>query len=80
MIVICEECGKKYSIDPLKIKSDKARFKCKVCDFIITVIKPVEAPATSFPKPQFVEPRKGVDVKKTSAFKRKDKRKYPRTK
>ncbi len=80
MIVICEECGKKYSIDPLKIKSDKARFKCKVCDFIITVIKPVEAPATSFPKPPLVEPEKEVDVKKTSAYKRKNKGKYARTK
>jgi len=80
MIVICEECGKKYSIDPSKIKGDKARFKCKVCDFIITIIKPVEAPATSFPKPPLVEPEKEVDIKKTSAFKRKNKRKYARTK
>ncbi|MBW1821036.1 MAG: zinc-ribbon domain-containing protein, partial [Deltaproteobacteria bacterium] len=80
MIVICEECGKKYSIDPSKIKGDKAKFKCKVCDFIITVIKPVEAPATSFPKPPFVEPEKKVDVKKTSAYKRKNKRTFARTK
>ncbi len=62
MIVICEECGKKYNIDPLKIKGDKAKFKCNVCDFIITVIKPaetpVETPATSFPKPQFTESEK----------------------
>ncbi len=84
MIVICEECGKKYNIDPLKIKGAKAKFKCKVCDFIITVIKPVEtpveAPATSFPKPQFTKPDKEVDVKKTSAYKRKNKKKYARTK
>ncbi|MBW1820237.1 MAG: zinc-ribbon domain-containing protein [Deltaproteobacteria bacterium] len=80
MIVICEECGKKYSIDPLKIKGDKAKFKCKVCDFIITVIKPVETPATSFPKAPFVEADEEVDAKKTSAYKRKNKRKYARTK
>ncbi len=42
MLVICEECGKEYTINPLKIKEDKARFKCSACDFIITVIKPVE--------------------------------------
>jgi len=80
MIVICEECGKKYSIDPLKIKGDKARFKCKVCDFIITVIKPVETPAPSLPKPQFTKPDKEVDVKKTSAYKRKNKRIFAGTK
>jgi len=61
MIVICEECGKKYSIDPSKIKGDKANFKCRVCDFIITVIKPVDVPATSFPKPPFVEPQKNKE-------------------
>ncbi len=80
MIVICEECGKKYNIDPLKIKSDKAKFKCNVCDFIITVIKPVETPTTSFPKAPFIEPDEEVDVKKTSAYKRKNKRKYARIK
>ena len=80
MIVICEDCGKKFSIDPLKIKGNKARFKCDVCDFIITVIKPVETPATSLPKPQFTEPDGKVDVKKTSAYKQKNKSKYTRTK
>ena len=75
MIVICEECGKKYSIDPLKIKGESAKFKCKVCDFIISVIKPVEAPAAAFPKPQFVEPEKEMVSQKTSADKKKIKRK-----
>ena len=44
MIVICEECGKKYKIDPTKIKGEQARFKCKACSHIITVKKqePVE--------------------------------------
>jgi len=80
MIVICEECGKKYSIDPLKIKGEAAKFKCNVCDFIISVIKPVEAPAASFPKPPFVKPEKEADFKKTSADKKKIKRKFSRTK
>ena len=46
MIVICEECGKKYKIDPAKIKGEQARFKCKACSHIITVKKqePVEMP------------------------------------
>ena len=40
MIVICEECGKKYRIDPEKIKGAKARFKCRACSNLITVEKP----------------------------------------
>ena len=80
MIVICEECGKKYSIDPLKIKGEAAKFKCKVCDFIISVIKPVETPAASFPKPPFVEPEKEAVFKKKSADKKKIKRKFARAK
>ena len=40
MIVICDECGKKYRIDPSKIKGTEARFKCKSCNHIITVTKP----------------------------------------
>ena len=40
MIVICEECGKKYRIDPAKIPEKGARFKCKSCSNVITVSKP----------------------------------------
>ena len=40
MIVICEECGKKYRIDPAKIPEKGARFKCKSCSHVITVSKP----------------------------------------
>ncbi|MDJ0622891.1 MAG: cache and HAMP domain-containing protein [Desulfocapsaceae bacterium] len=39
MVVICEECGLKYQIDPSKIKGDKARFKCKGCSTSIVVDK-----------------------------------------
>ena len=80
MIVICEECGKKFSIDPSKIKGNQAKFKCDVCDFIIMVTKPVETPAISFPKPQPAKPVKKVAIKKTPAYKRKKKSKYARTK
>ncbi len=44
MIVICEECGKKYRIDPTKIKGAAARFKCRVCAHMIMVSKPRSAP------------------------------------
>ena len=39
MVVICEECGLKYQIDPSKIIGDKARFNCKGCSFSIIVDK-----------------------------------------
>ena len=39
MIVICEECGKKYRIDPSKIKGKAASFKCRVCTHVIMVTK-----------------------------------------
>jgi HAMP domain-containing protein len=80
MIVICEECGKKYSIDPLKIKGDMAKFKCKLCDFIITVTKPVGTPAKPAPMPPFVEPEKETAVKTTSPHKKKSNRRFARTK
>jgi predicted Zn finger-like uncharacterized protein len=43
MIVICEECGKKYRIDSSKIKGVAARFKCRVCTHMIMVSKPQAA-------------------------------------
>jgi predicted Zn finger-like uncharacterized protein len=47
MIVICEECGKKYRIDPSKIKGAAARFKCRVCTHMIMVSKLKDAPAAA---------------------------------
>jgi HAMP domain-containing protein len=44
MIIICEECGKKYRIDPLKIKGKAASFKCRVCTHLIVVSKPEPPP------------------------------------
>lgn len=40
MITICEECGKKYKIDPAKITGTEAKFKCKACGHLITAYKP----------------------------------------
>jgi predicted Zn finger-like uncharacterized protein len=39
MIVICEECGKNYRVDPEKIQGNKARFKCTDCGHLITALK-----------------------------------------
>ncbi|MEE4242576.1 MAG: cache domain-containing protein [Desulfopila sp.] len=39
MVVICEECGLKYQIDPSKIVGDRARFNCKGCSTSIVVDK-----------------------------------------
>ena len=50
MIVICEECGKKYRIDPSKIKGKAASFKCRSCTHLIVVSKP--APAEEQPEPE----------------------------
>ena len=52
MIVICEECGKKYRIDPSKIKGKAASFKCRSCTHLIVVSKP-EPP----PEPPEIVPR-----------------------
>ncbi|MFP4314781.1 MAG: HAMP domain-containing protein [Desulfovibrionales bacterium] len=47
MIVICEECGKKYRIDPEKISGQEAKFKCKSCSHEIVVQKPEGKPAAA---------------------------------
>ena len=50
MIVICEECGKKYRIDVAKIKGSAARFKCRVCTHMIMVAKPTpDSPTAAAP-------------------------------
>ena len=52
MIIICEECGKKYKIDPSKIRGKAAGFKCRTCTHFIVVSKPTptEAPRTTDPE------------------------------
>lgn len=39
MVVTCEKCGKKYRVDPVKIKGKAASFNCHVCSDIIMVFK-----------------------------------------
>jgi predicted Zn finger-like uncharacterized protein len=52
MIVICEECGKKYRIDPAQIRGQEARFKCKACSHVIIVSKPqAQTPGPPDPAP-----------------------------
>ena len=67
MIVICEDCGNKYRIDPGKIKGDTAKFKCKTCSHIITVFKPKPKPPQPEPEPPpFIEPDDEVRQSETA--------------
>ena len=56
MIIICEECGKKYRVDPAKIKGRAASFKCRSCAHPIVVSKAQSPPPTPAPEPA-PEPR-----------------------
>lgn len=56
MIVICEDCGKKYRVDPSKIKKKSVKFKCKACNHIITVSRPVEQSPEAAPASRPVPP------------------------
>jgi len=47
MIIICEDCGKKYRIDPSKLQGRSARFKCKACNHLIQL--PESTPAGGSP-------------------------------
>jgi predicted Zn finger-like uncharacterized protein len=67
MIIICEECGKKYRIDPSKIKGQTAKFRCKACNHILTVSKPeIKSPEPA--PPQFVEPDGEVSKQSQTAY------------
>ncbi len=72
MIVICEECGKKYQIDAGRIKGKQARFKCKGCGHLVTVTKPAEEPAPAPPRP---EPGAGASAGETGKEKKKKEKK-----
>lgn len=53
MLVICEDCAKKYNINESRIQGARARFICRECGHIIIVNKPessrhpVSSPVTS---------------------------------
>jgi HAMP domain-containing protein/DNA-directed RNA polymerase subunit RPC12/RpoP len=44
MLVICEDCAKKFDIDENRIKGERAKFTCNQCGHIIVVEKPPMAP------------------------------------
>ena len=46
MIIICEECGKKYQIDPARIKASGVKAKCTACGNMMTIPKPETKPET----------------------------------
>jgi predicted Zn finger-like uncharacterized protein len=56
MIVICEECGKRYDIDAAKIKGPEARAKCKACGHIITITRKENRPPAPSPPLRAREP------------------------
>lgn len=43
LIVICEDCGKKYRVEADKIRSRSATFTCRRCGHPIQVVRPLEA-------------------------------------
>jgi HAMP domain-containing protein len=53
MIVICEECGKKYQIDPSRIKGAGAKAKCKACGSMMNISKPEDEPIERQPPTRF---------------------------
>lgn len=61
MIVICEECGKKYQIDPDKLKGETGKAKCKACGNLITIKKSdSKAPDPTPPPPPPPEEEKAL--------------------
>lgn len=44
MLVICEECGRKYRLDPNLIQHDEAWITCKICKHRFAVRKPAPEP------------------------------------
>jgi predicted Zn finger-like uncharacterized protein len=66
MIVICEECGKKYDIDPAQIKGREAKAKCKSCGHLIIVTKKEISPsAAPLSKAKGVPPRRKEPEERT---------------
>ncbi len=60
MLVICEDCGKKFNIDETRIKKKKAKFTCNECGHIVVV----EKPEAAIPAPD----NKPLPVKKDVEF------------
>ena len=56
MIIICEECGRKYRINPANIRGRAASFKCRSCAHTIVVKKAQPTPSPPAPE-QASDPR-----------------------
>lgn len=46
MIFTCDQCGKKFKLNPDKMKENVARFKCSGCGYLITAKKPAGTAGT----------------------------------
>ncbi|MFC1859328.1 zinc-ribbon domain-containing protein [Thermodesulfobacteriota bacterium] len=57
MIVFCEDCGRKYRIDPERMDGRKIEFSCESCGHMINVSKPGanEPGANTRPAPEITE-------------------------
>ena len=69
MILICEECGKKYRTKGT-LKKDKVRFMCRSCSHVITITKADvssdnqdEATVSDFQSVSLVEPQEEISTK-----------------
>ncbi len=58
MLVICEDCAKKYNIDETRIQGEKAQFTCNGCGHIIVVTKPKSE--TSLPEKEIASEKDTV--------------------
>lgn len=68
MLIICEDCAKRYNIDETRIHGKRARFTCKECGHIIIVDKTdtsrrlVSEPAVSTTSDKALETGSGTEV------------------
>lgn len=65
MLKSCEQCGKRYEIDPSDIKGQSAKFKCKGCGNLVTVAKTQDL-QESFQSPGWEEPKESRDWSESS--------------
>ncbi|MCK5517492.1 MAG: zinc-ribbon domain-containing protein [Desulfobulbaceae bacterium] len=74
MLVICEDCSKKYNIDENRIKGTKAKFSCRECGHIIVVDKPEPE---ALPPQQEPLPEPEVNVPEQEAAEKVQEKKSP---
>ncbi|MCU0564235.1 MAG: zinc-ribbon domain-containing protein [Desulfobacterales bacterium] len=66
VIVICEECGRKYRVDPNRILGLAAGFSCRSCGHGIRVLKPT-ASLPARPQRAAATPDSGDDLDRLAA-------------